>query len=374
MIGAAAGLPGRRVMTNLSDRRMGVSPDDPAAECAGARGAAARLALMFLLLLAPGGLRADESPADPEVTNVEAPEAPLAAAGEEWRGDPGAYMIAMEILVVEVNENRTRELGLNYGFNRTGGSFLEGGNLLVGPAIPQTNVPTFSGDSLGRVDIGFEPTLPGLGINLVGMNLNGHVLSAKLRALLDQGDAHITSRPVVLALNGTPASISVGSEVPYQDVKINGAQEEPVVAFENVGVKMEIVPTVIDLNREVIELDVRQIEVSSVSNFLTVRKVDRPIFETAQTRTKITMHSDETIQMSSLKGRRSTLKREGVPILMHIPILGHLFSSREEVFESVDILFFLTPHLVPPGRNLLLPYDFTRGQELVQNGVELPGF
>jgi type II secretory pathway component GspD/PulD (secretin) len=326
-------------------------------------------------LLWLGGLTAamadEAAPAAGEPT-----DAALPVGSEEWRGDPGAFMVAIEILVVEINENRTRELGLNYGLARSGnsGSVLEGGSLLVGPAVPSTLVPTFSGDALGRVDIGFESRLPGLGLNLVGMDVNGHVLSARLRALLEQGEARITSRPVVLALHGTPASISVGSEVPYQDVRVNGNNEEPIVAFENVGVKMEIVPTVVDLKQELLELDVRQIEVSSVSNFLTVRQVDRPIFETAETRTRITMFSGETIQMSSLKGRRSATQREGIPVLMHIPILGHLFSSREEVFESVDVLFFLTPHLVPPGRNLMLPYDFAHGEDLLRNGVELPGF
>jgi type II secretory pathway component GspD/PulD (secretin) len=298
------------------------------------------------------------------------------AFGEEWQGDPSAYMVAMEILVVEVNENRTRELGLNYGLARSGesGSVLEGASLLVGPVRAATPVPTFSGDALGRVTLGSEPRVPGLGVNLVGMDINGHVLSVRLRALLEKGEARITSRPVVLALHGTPASISVGSEVPYQDVRVKGNHEEPVVAFENVGVKMEIVPVIRNLAHGVVDLDVRKVEVSSVSNFLTIRRVDRPIFETAETRTRITMHSGETIQMSSLKGRRARMVRQGVPGLMHIPLLGHLFSSREEVYESVDILFFLTPHLVPPGRNLLLPYDFSRGQELISHGVEIPSF
>ncbi len=86
------------------------------------------------------------------------------------------------------------------------------------------------------------------------------------------------------------------------------------------------------------------------------------------------MHGGETIQMSSLKGRRSKIVRQGVPVLMHLPLLGYLFSSREEVFESVDILFFLTPHLIPPGRNMLVPYDFTHGADLVRQGVEVPSF
>jgi hypothetical protein len=88
---------------------------------------------------------------------AEAPETPPGGAaaltlGEEWHGDASAYMVAMEILVVEINENRTRELGLNYGLARRDGSgaVLEGASLLVGPVRGATAVPTFSGDALGR--------------------------------------------------------------------------------------------------------------------------------------------------------------------------------------------------------------------------------
>ena len=59
---------------------------------------------------------------------------------------------------------------------------------------------------------------------------------------------------------------------------------------------------------------------------------------------------------------------------MHIPLLGPLlFSSHERFISSVDILFFITPHIVEPGKNVLLPYDFLHGQDLIREGVTLQG-
>lgn len=288
----------------------------------------------------------------------------------EWRGDPTAYMVAIEILVVEVDEKRSRELGVKYGVTNLDGSGFEGADAAFGPRFSLAQVPTFTGDNLGRTSVGFVPRLPGLGASLVGMDAGGAVFSARLRALLEQGEARIQSRPVVLALHGTEATIRVGSEVPYQDVKVNGGREELAVAFEDVGVELKIVPEILDLATRTVRLDVRQIEVSSVSAFITIREVDRPVFDTANTRTVLTLRGGETLQMSSLKGRRERKVREGIPVLMHIPLLGWLFSSYETTYESVDILFFVTPHVVAPGKNLLVPYDFAHGQDLIEQGVQ----
>lgn len=317
-----------------------------------------RIAPLAVLLLLPAasGLRA---------------ETPLAGVdrSSEWRGNADVYMVAIEGLVVEVNEDKTRDLGLHYGFNNNDGigKVMQGADVLLGRPLTQVQVPTFTGNQQGITSTGFQPRLPGLGVTLAGMNVGGGVLSARLRALLDQGEARITTRPIVLARNGTSSSIHVGSTVPYQDVVV--ATGLPIVSEHEVGVNLELTPT-IDLPKQTVKLDIKQVEVSSVSNFVTTQNVDRPVINKSDTRSNVTIPSGETYQLSSLKGRRTREIREGIPFLMDIPLLGHLFSSREEVHEGVDILFFVTPHIIPPGKNALLPYDFLHGNELAQQGVQ----
>jgi type II secretory pathway component GspD/PulD (secretin) len=199
------------------------------------------------------------------------------------------------------------------------------------------------------------------------MDVNGGVLSARLRTLLDKGDAQIVTRPIVLALNNTLTMLQVGSKVPFQDV--NPTTGYPIISEGTVGVSMEVKPSILDLVTQSVELDITKVEVSTLSNFMTTQNVNRPVFNTSNTRTKVTLKSGETYQLSSMKGRRSKTVREGIPVLMHIPILGHLFSSRSEVMQNVDVLFFVTPHIVPPGQNVLLPFDFQHGTDLVQEGV-----
>jgi len=286
----------------------------------------------------------------------------------EWRDDVDIHMVAIEALVIEVNEDRTRDLGLHYGYEQDG----DGADFRFGRPRGLGLVPTLNANDLGETSVDFIPKLPGLGIDLAGIQIGAGNFSVKLRALVDQGEARISTRPVVLTMHNKSAVIKVGSQVPYQDLKVKGNREVPAVAEGQVGVILEILPRIVDLKEQIVDLDIQKVEVSSVSNFITTQNIDRPVFNTAETRTRIYMRSGETHKLSSLKARRSRNVRKGVPLLMHIPVLGNLFSSREEVFEGVDILFFVTPHIVPPGQNILLPHDFAHGVDLVSHGVEPP--
>lgn len=281
-----------------------------------------------------------------------------------WYDDPTVHMVAIEGLVVEINEDRTRDIGIHTGFAGNPAAAVGGADILLGPAIGPVRVPTFEGDADGT-DVGFTPRLPGLGLDLVGIDVNGGFVSARLRTLLQHGEARIMTRPVALAVNGTKTTIDVGSKVPYADIDAKGAPSE---AEQNIGVLMEVTPKIMDLTKRTVELDVSKVEVTSLAMILTTNDVDRPVFNTSSTRTKLTMKSGETYRVSSYKGRREVEIREGIPVLMRIPVLGRLFSSVQQVERNVDILFFITPHIVPPGENIVLPYDFQHGQDLLDQG------
>lgn len=307
--------------------------------------------------------------ADDNALPVETESVPALDKSKEWMLDPNMYMVAIEALVVEVSEDKTRDLGLHYGYAADGGGVVQGSDVVMGRPLGLVAVPSFTGDlETGITKTGFSPRLPGLGVNLTGMNVNGGVLSARLRTLLDDGEARISTRPIVMALNGTDTMIWVGTRVPYQDVNSYGY---PELAEGEVGVKLEVRPMITDLNKQIVELNINNVEVSSLSSIINNQNIQQPVFTKSDTRTKITMTAGETYQLSSLKGRKTVEKREGIPVLMHIPLLGKLFSSLEQREESIDILFFITPHIVQPGQNILVPYDFKNRADLASEGVDL---
>jgi type II secretory pathway component GspD/PulD (secretin) len=301
-------------------------------------------------------------------------------ADPEWRSDQSVYMIAIEALVVEVNEDRSRALGLQYDYTRNDVSdVVEGADLIFGPRFDRVSVPQeFLGvagfiphDPTAQLGgaVGFNnQRLPGLGLTLAGLDVSGGVVSARLRTLLDEGEARLSTRPVVLTLDGTATKLNAGNKVPFQQLKANKADQLEVTERQ-VGVILEVTPTIVDLIAGSVELNLTNVEVSAVKNFVRTSGIDLPAFSESKTATKVTVRSGETVKLSSMKLRRKREVRQGIPYLMKIPLFGFLFGSTETFEERVDVLVFVTPHIVPPGQNLLVPYDFGRARELVERGA-----
>jgi type II secretory pathway component GspD/PulD (secretin) len=306
---------------------------------------------------APAPVAPAPAPAAAPPAPAPAPAATPAESAEfYYKDDVSVHMVAIEALVIEVNEERTRELGIRYGFNDQGGSgILDGGDISLGNAIAPVRVPVLISGLGGKNAIGYENRLPGLGISLSGMNIGSSVVSARLRALLDTGDASIRTRPIAVALNKTPVAIETVSEVPYLDTD---KSKQLRVSFEKVGVRMAVTPTIQHMRPGVVKLVIENIEVSSVSSFITTENVDRPVFNTSSTQTDVSLREGETFVIGGLKTRRKIHSEERVPLLGDIPVLGLLFRSQSDLERSMDVLFFITPYIISPGENIFLPHDF----------------
>jgi type II secretory pathway component GspD/PulD (secretin) len=220
----------------------------------------------------------------------------------------------------------------------------------------------------GTTSLGFADRMPGLGISLVGMNIDSAVISAQLRALLDRGEAVIRTRPVGVALNKTEVSIETVDELPYVDLNDKGKLN---VQKKSVGVKLQVRPTIVPDYPGAVQLDISNIEISSGSRFMTLQNVNRPVISLSRTHTKVTLREGETFVIGGLKTRRRMVEKHSVPILGRIPIIKWLFTSHREVVRNMDVLFFITPNILEPGENFLLPYDFENRQYL---GAENPSF
>lgn len=331
--------------------------------------------LAGLVLTARPAMAQDPAPAPaPDAAAAPAPQATPTPQELAIRDNVNYHMVAIEALVVEVNEDRTRDLGLSYGFNEvarpdgTTPGIINGADIRMGRALSPVRVPVLLPGQAGTDNgIGFQNHLPGLGITLQGMNVSTGVISARLRALMDTGDAAIRTRPVAVALNKTKVTIEAVDEIPYQNVANNNAL---IISNDKVGVKMYVTPTIVGLRPGVAQLNIENIEVSSVSQYMTTNNIERPVFNKSATSTMVTLGEGETFVVGSLKSRQKVHYEDRVPILGHIPIIDWFFSSKQDKEANVDVLFFVTPHILSPGENFLLPFDFKNQKAL---GIEDAG-
>ncbi len=304
------------------------------------------------VLLIASSLFAEKNPAKPDFAN-----------------DVTLRQVAIEALVVEINEDIEHNYGVEYTLESDEGenpsNVLDALDVRFPPELRPVSVPLFK-RSTGGSQIGHINRLPGLGFNFVGMDANPGTVSGNIRLLMSEGKAKIRTHPIVVAVHGTKASIETVEEVPFQDISFTNKGEAYLdVKYEKVGVKLNVIPRVIDIPKRIVELDISDVNVSSVSSYVTLHQITRPLFAESTAKTRVQMKSGETLIIGGLKTEREVVRENRVPILGDIPLLGWLFKNHKKILEVTDTLFFITPHILEPDQSPILPFDFTHWTPLV---------
>lgn len=178
---------------------------------------------------------------------------------------------------------------------------------------------------------------PGLLVDLV----SGSV-SASFAAVETQSRGEVLSSPVVSALSGHSARIVVGQNVPFIDTqtRTQSGETEYSVTREDVGVSLSITPKV---EGDFIYLTVEQ-EVSNVSSS-TSKAIDL-VTEKKQIQSTVKLADGESIFLGGVKSSEKGSRREYVPILGWIPLVGEVFTYRKTTQESRNLVISLRPTIV----------------------------
>ncbi len=93
-------------------------------------------------------------------------------------------------------------------------------------------------------------------------------------------------------------------------------------------------------------------EVSNLdfSNAVTISGFEVPALRTRRASTTLDLLEGQTLALAGLLERQSEKVKTGVPLLMDIPILGMLFSSRRFQKRETELLVLVTPHVIDPTR------------------------
>ncbi len=85
-----------------------------------------------------------------------------------------------------------------------------------------------------------------------------------------------------------------------------------------------------------------------------------PVFRRSRIETEVVVRSGETVVMGGLISTQSNTRRQGVPILSHIPFLGQLF--RHDIVEEArqNLIIFVTATLISEVGEELIPLDELR--------------
>lgn len=246
--------------------------------------------------------------------------------------------VLIEATVAEVTLNDELQFGAQYFLsNRTGQVTLSNAAsspTAIDPTTAISNSALFPGT--------LAPNFPGLAI----ARTIGSVQFA-IQALKTITDVQVISAPKLLVLDKQEATIQVGDLVPTitqsaESVVTAGAPVVNNVQYQPTGVILNVLPR---LNASgLVTLDIEQ-EVSDVVP-TTSSTINSPTFEQRRIKTKVVVQDGETITLGGLISNKKSKANSGIPILQQIPLLGPLFSTRDNVSDRTEILVLLTTHVV----------------------------
>ena len=271
--------------------------------------------------------------------------------------------VFVQAIIVEVNINRSREIGVSaFTPGLGGGSVLMPGVLNFGQLQNSLGNPLgITGLGIGLAS-GSSCSLPGNLLNSVASAVTGSTTSstttgtttvpcevALMTALDLDTHSNILSAPTLLTADNEEAEIVVGENLPFVgSATASSALSGQIfnsVDRQNVGISLDLIPQV--SAGDYIKLDVYE-EVSNVVPG-TANQASNPLGPTTTIRsasTSVLVQNHRTAVIGGLISSDVENSRQGVPFLSDIPVLGNLFSDTSRTAAKDNLLVFLTPHVI----------------------------
>ncbi len=181
-----------------------------------------------------------------------------------------------------------------------------------------------------------EPTSPGqiLFSPITRQPIN---FSAVIGALVSEGRARLLANPRVSTRDGQPAIIDVTDQVPF--VAGISPQGVPIIQFVSAGVTLNITPKI---NPD------GMISTRILATVGAVRGAGQNV-TVSQRRalTSLTVREGTPIVLAGLIRNEERTQTVKVPLLGDIPILGWLFRREERSRTNSEVVFVLTPRVLP---------------------------
>lgn len=169
-------------------------------------------------------------------------------------------------------------------------------------------------------------------------------VEATLEAIASNNDVRLLARPSLTVVNNMEGEIQIGSEVPVQSGSTTTQSGDNIISsiqYRPTGIELYITPRI--NNDGVVNLTIRQV-LSSIQESTGV--ANNPIFENQEISTTVVVRDGENVVLGGLIQNADTNTNAGVPGLNRVPVLGNLFSYRQDMTERKELFIVLRPEIV----------------------------
>lgn len=244
--------------------------------------------------------------------------------------DKKPHMVEIEATIIDINNTRQQELGINW-------RAIDGNNqFLLGNGTSQ-DLALNPGQQITPQGVG--------GILSLVMGDRSQFL-ARIRALENVGAASVVSKPHVITSSNLPAVIGSTTEF---SVRLQG-KDAVSLEDKSFGTILHVTPRVIEGSAtNDISLDI-SIEDGSAPG----GRVDNiPEIERSHVDTKTVIQQGQSLLIGGLI-RESTIDQTSkVPLIGDIPLIGKLFQTNGKNVTKMERLFLITPRVIKNDQNSL---------------------
>ena len=172
-----------------------------------------------------------------------------------------------------------------------------------------------------------------------------------LNALQADTDINVLSAPQVLTSDNEEVSFMVVENIPIVTSTLTtgsgttGTDTIQQIDYRDVGVQIKLIPHI--SKDRFVRLEVEQkidalvgVSLSDIQGPLTPATLKR------ETSTVVTVKDGHTIVMSGIISDSYTTQESKVPILGDVPIVGLLARFRKNSISKINLMIFITPHIV----------------------------
>lgn len=295
-----------------------------------------------------GSVKLDEHSNSLIISAIEEDLVKMLAVIEEV--DKPTPQILIKANIVETTKNVARDLGVMWGGMYTKRDvYLTPGGIQPEGGSPGQYDPTVGAKGIGGH--GFASFFPipdiasaaGAGsLGLIIGKIGGNLLEIQLQALQQDNKLNILSSPSITTLDNQKAYTENGEKVPYVSRETDASGNiTRTVKFEDVVLRLEITPHVIDGRHLKMTILVKKDEVDPQRNV-----EGNPYIIKKQTETVLIVEDGETIVISGLTKQRTATGDAGWPLFKDIPVLGYLFKTDSKSEDMEEVLIFITPHIL----------------------------
>ena len=201
---------------------------------------------------------------------------------------------------------------------------------------------TFRGDT-GKV----TGTKGLLRFGILTHNIN---IDALVSAEQENLSAKLLANPRIMVLDNEEAQIKIVEEIPYQQLtQTSGGGNIGTTQFKDAGVELIVTPHLTRDNMIRLHL-VPKFSMRTGDEIMVAGTgaggIPQPVIARREADTMALIRSGETVVIGGLRKQDIQQRKNKIPLLGDIPLLGYLFKFEGEQTINSELVVFITPHII----------------------------